>query len=117
MGQYHIMGYETCNARYPEKESSMAVLERERIDVDEFLERNGLNDLWNAPALSSDGTPPGSPPPFDGDDRDDGNHDDGYSYGYGVWGRRIFALIGIVVLLCMIISPIAAVFAGHIVHH
>ncbi len=95
----------------------MAVLERESIDIDEFLERNGFGELWNAPTPSSDGTPPGSPPPFDGDDHDDGNYDDGYSYGYGVWGRRIFALIGIVVLLCMIISPIAAVFAGHIVHH
>ncbi len=105
----------------------MAVLERERIDVDEFLERNGLGELWDAPAPSSDGSPPEFPPPFDGDDRDDGNHDDGnhddgnhddgygygYGYGYGVWGHRIFALIGIVVLLCMIISPIAAVFAGH----
>lgn len=60
-----------------------------------------------------DGGPP-LPPAFYWDDRGgdgDGDRD------RGAWGRRVVAIVGIIALLSMVISPVAAnLLAGHTVH-
>ena len=63
----------------------------------------------------TDGGPP-LPPAFYWDDGDGDGDGDG-DRDRGAWGRRVFAIVGIIVLLSMVISPVAAnLLAGHTVH-
>lgn len=63
----------------------------------------------------SDGGPP-CPPSDDDDDPWDG--DDWQAPRPNPWARRLFALVGVVILLCMIVAPVAAnFFASHAVTH
>ncbi len=91
----------------------MAVLEQEdvmrgAIAVLEQEERARDTRATDDRATEPDDGPPDLPPVFyrDGDDGDDGD-DDGVRV-RGPWGRRIFAVAGIVVLLSLIVSPVAA---------
>ncbi len=95
----------------------MAVLERERTDtsIEDLLRGIGFDDLWTDPQLSIGGTPPD--PPRDEEDEGNWSHGDGNGEGQGIWGQRLLTIIGMVVLLCMIVSPVAAdLLSGHLAH-
>ena len=90
----------------------MAIQEREGVYGAESPWREGALPWDEWPVLElAPGGPPDEPPTFSWDDGGDGDGDDEV---YGTWGRRILAAVGIVVLLCMVVSPIAAdLLAGH----
>ncbi len=92
----------------------MTVAERERTTPWTAWD----DDLFAEPVVEdrpSDDEPPR--PPFDGDDPWD-DEDDWQAPRPHPWMQRLFVLVGVVVLLCMIVAPVAAnLFAGHVATH
>ncbi len=91
----------------------MAVLEQEDVALGAVAVLEREERARDTRATEPDDGPPDLPPVFyrDGDDRgddDDGDDDDDGVRARGPWSRRVFTIAGIVVLLSMIVSPVAA---------